>query len=210
MAPPAQDPYHLPGPNYHRLLGCTCVECRKSIPPTQKAVRARATVAQLFWKGRIVATASEKNIVNKHKCHVFMFCAAFPASDMEDQARGLVADCLNRTYTWKSCRALDQNACRREEAVRYGSLKWVVHDTLRDYKDIIRMLRRSFCFLGGCLGQEMFPQTRETLAKTRLQGRDLCPEQVDTEYSGKRSQSSAIYPPDLFLYTSHESRQEKG
>ena len=35
-----QGRYRGPLPtNCHRFLGCTCVECRKSIPPTQKAVR---------------------------------------------------------------------------------------------------------------------------------------------------------------------------
>ena len=52
----------LPATNCHRLLGCTYVECRKSTPPTQKAVRV--TVAHLFQKGRVLAAASAKGFIS--------------------------------------------------------------------------------------------------------------------------------------------------
>ena len=54
--------FRLPATNCHRLLGCICVECRKSTPPTQKAVRV--TVAHLFQIGRVLATASAKGFIS--------------------------------------------------------------------------------------------------------------------------------------------------
>ena len=55
VAPKAADPYWrgpLPAPFAKLFL----VECRKSVPPSQKAVRV--TVAKLFWWGRVLAAAS--------------------------------------------------------------------------------------------------------------------------------------------------------
>ena len=57
-------------------------------------------------------------------------------------------------------------ASRREAAV--NSLKWAISGALRDYK-----VKGSFSVSYECWGQEIFPQTRETLAHTKLQGKDL-------------------------------------
>ena len=50
------------------------------------------------------------------------------ASDTGERVRGLVADYLERTAYFLCFE------CRREEALKHGSLKCGVHDALRDYK----------------------------------------------------------------------------
>ena len=92
------------------------------------------------------------------------------ASDTEERVRGLVADYLQRTCTSichdaaTSIRCIE---CRREEALKHGSLKWSVHDALRDYKaKVTKGLGTSVSTRRPV--KEMFPQTRETLAKTHL------------------------------------------
>ena len=111
-------------------------------------------------------------------CLIKFYVSMSEASDTEDRVRGIVADVLQRTCTSichdaaTSIRCIE---CRREESLKHGSLKWSVHDALRDYKARVLESIVWMCVIIRPPGKEMFPYTRETLAKTVLSGKELCP-----------------------------------